>query len=191
MLLFNIFLGGVLAMLQVNELCTNIFSILLYPQIVSASALPGTSLAAALAGRNATASSQAERRSTSIVDVATVDCELQTGLGDTSHHFAQVKYISEGIQYLKEPAHSGHPKLGPALNGNVPCDRVSCSWDSAIFWCNEDPENSKELPGYDTIAEATHKIMKECEIYNELGSYILGHVHLKDQWSVVVKYDKC
>lgn len=55
----------------------------------------------------------------------------------------------------------------------------------------QDPENSKELPGYDTIAEATHKIMKECEIYNELGSYILGHVHMKDQWSVVVKYDKC
>ncbi|KAI1506171.1 hypothetical protein F5X99DRAFT_404218 [Biscogniauxia marginata] len=47
--------------------------------------------------------------------------------------FADNSRITEGIQYLRT--------LGPSLArvepGPARCDRVSCSWDSAIWLCND------------------------------------------------------
>ncbi|KAK3949400.1 hypothetical protein QBC32DRAFT_372789 [Pseudoneurospora amorphoporcata] len=176
MLLSNIVVGGVFAILQ----------------ILPASALPGRTSAAA-AWRNATSSStmlQPERRS-SFVDVDRVDCFdewWKTGV-DVKHETWRAQ-IKEGIQYLKETVSGHNPELGPGI-----CDRVSCSWNSAIIWCNEDPMNSKELPGYSTIAEAAEIIVDRCNKGDpndeEHNYHIMGRLFMKDHWSVTIHLDKC
>jgi hypothetical protein len=45
---------------------------------------------------------------------------------------ARSKPISNGIKYLR--GLSGHPRAGPGP-GN--CARVSCSYQSGIWWCND------------------------------------------------------
>jgi hypothetical protein len=47
-------------------------------------------------------------------------------------YYGKVKNIREGVQYLRTLKHK--PKIGP---GPGRCDRVSCAWKSAIFWCND------------------------------------------------------
>ncbi|KAK3350454.1 hypothetical protein B0H65DRAFT_439497 [Neurospora tetraspora] len=118
-----------------------------------------------------------ERRS---LDVNSVNCHPEwvpekLALGDR---------IPEGIDYLRKTP-NGKPALGPGA-GN--CDRVSCSWNSAIFWCNEGSE-TKELDSYGTIADAAQIIQEECKLGE--GDYILGQVFMKNQWSVVVQKDDC
>ncbi|KAK1774804.1 hypothetical protein QBC45DRAFT_423878 [Copromyces sp. CBS 386.78] len=176
MLLSNIVLGGVFAMLQ----------------ILPAGALPGRTSAAA-AWRNATSSStmlQPERRS-SFVDVDRVDCHEEWWTNEVSRdHFARLREIKQGIQYLKNSVVGHNPVLGPSS-----CDRVSCSWNAAIFWCNEDPTNSKELPGYSTIAEAAEVLVDQCRKgdrkEDDMNVHIVGHLFMKDQWSVIIHLDKC
>lgn len=45
---------------------------------------------------------------------------------------ASPKYILQGIKYLRKLP--GRPTNGP---GPGACGRVSCSWNSAISWCND------------------------------------------------------
>lgn len=45
---------------------------------------------------------------------------------------ARVDKIQDGIKYLRGV--TGKPSMGPGP-GN--CGRVSCSWNAAIYWCND------------------------------------------------------
>jgi len=45
---------------------------------------------------------------------------------------ASLQRIKEGIDYLRGVP--GKPVLGP---GPGTCKRVSCSYNSAIYWCND------------------------------------------------------
>jgi len=44
----------------------------------------------------------------------------------------ETKRVREGVQYLRRV--EGKPQRGP---GPKSCGRVSCSWNAAIYWCND------------------------------------------------------
>ncbi|KAK0736706.1 hypothetical protein B0T21DRAFT_402075 [Apiosordaria backusii] len=86
-----------------------------------------------------------------------------------------------GIEYLR-----GVP--GTAKNGPGPgnCGRVSCSWKSAIWWCNED-NNEKELQ-WGQIADGAYYVFNKCE--TDTG-YVKGKGYfVKDKFNVFVVYDQ-
>lgn len=56
----------------------------------------------------------------------TLDCNV------AQLNLARVDKINDGVTYLRQVA--GKPANGPGPNN---CGRVSCSWNSAIYWCND------------------------------------------------------
>ncbi|EFE37692.1 hypothetical protein TRV_07655 [Trichophyton verrucosum HKI 0517] len=92
------------------------------------------------------------------------------------------KRIEEGIAYLYRVP--GRPTNGPGP-GN--CGRVSCSYDSAIWWCN-DNTFTKVLPGFYNVAEGAQLILNTC---NPGGSYVSGQDFHDDKWNVIVQYTQC
>ncbi|KAK3502032.1 hypothetical protein B0T13DRAFT_218796 [Neurospora crassa] len=170
MLFSKIVIGSVFAMLQMQP----------------AAAIPINQYATAVStSTNATmpASMTLARR---IIDVDTVDCHdewYQEPAVRTK--IAITKFIREGMEYLRHVA--GVPKLGPGSNN---CERVSCSNWSAIAWCNHDPDNSNELPSYETIAEAAEIILAWCKA-SKKEVHIKGQMYSKQKWSVVIEGDSC
>ncbi|KAK1760059.1 hypothetical protein QBC47DRAFT_408176 [Echria macrotheca] len=61
-------------------------------------------------------------------------------------------YINQGIDYLRTV--KGKPHIGPGPNQ---CSRVSCSYDSAIYWCN-DSDRELYLDNFGVIADAAKSI---------------------------------
>ncbi|KAL4873628.1 hypothetical protein BDV12DRAFT_192070 [Aspergillus spectabilis] len=72
--------------------------------------------------------------------------------------------IMDGIRYLEEV--EGRPTMGP---GPGECSRVSCSWDDAIFWCN-DTRDTKTLRSFKDIAIGASAIYSKCT-YNSNGPF--------------------
>ncbi|KAK0662079.1 hypothetical protein QBC41DRAFT_359714 [Cercophora samala] len=104
----------------------------------------------------------------------TYDCKIKTDM-------ANILAIKWGIHYLR-----GIP--GKAKNGPGPknCGRVSCSWDSAIYWCNEDSAGDKELY-WGQIADLAQGVLDNCAGVTKVkgqGTY------KDDKWSVVVRFPK-
>ncbi|PHH59412.1 hypothetical protein CDD81_3222 [Ophiocordyceps australis] len=101
--------------------------------------------------------------------------------------------VRKGIKYLRRV--KGSPVNGPGP-GN--CGRVSCSDESAIWWCN-DNSDAKTLPTFGKIAQGAEYIVQKCEIWGQvtwLPSFgcqwcVGGQVFHKDNWNVIVKKDKC
>lgn len=83
--------------------------------------------------------------------------------------------IQEGINYLRGIA--GQPYLGP---GPGVCSRPSCSYNSAIWWCN-DKRDIAVLPGFNTIADCAQVLKNACTIdgrtvgQNFVSLFILPH----------------
>lgn len=65
--------------------------------------------------------------------------------------------IGEGISYLRGVGGQPHLSGGPGR-----CSRVSCSWNAAIWWCN-DSTGDANLPGFNTIADCAQVIRNACE----------------------------
>ncbi|KAJ4400105.1 hypothetical protein N0V85_005846 [Neurospora sp. IMI 360204] len=146
-------------------------------QIYAAGALPTR-----FAGRNAPSSKMPlERRS---LDVDSLNCMPEWF--DIHQSMAYNSWIQEGIDYLRKIP-TGKPALGPGP-GN--CERVSCEWESAIYWCNEGSE-TKELDSFGTIADAAEYIQQSPACRHDEGYWIMGQVYMKDQWSVKIQTDKC
>ncbi|KAL3464647.1 hypothetical protein BJX64DRAFT_286138 [Aspergillus heterothallicus] len=64
------------------------------------------------------------------------------------------KFIKAGIRYLRKI--NGRPHL-PAGE----CSRVSCSYNSAIYWCN-DKDHDAYLPSFNNIADGAQVILNIC-----------------------------
>lgn len=71
--------------------------------------------------------------------------------------------ISQGIDYLRGVA--GRPTEGP---GPGKCGRVSCSDNSAIWWCN-DNRNTFSLPSFNTIADCAQVLVNTCSYALDFG----------------------
>ncbi|RAO74090.1 uncharacterized protein BHQ10_010102 [Talaromyces amestolkiae] len=96
---------------------------------------------------------------------------------------ADTSQIEDGIKYLNGIA--GQPKNGPGPNN---CGRVSCSYNSSIWWCN-DNASPQALPGFYTIATGATKIINACLGQN--NSTVSGTGEHPGNWRVVVKGDIC
>ncbi|QDS68356.1 hypothetical protein FKW77_010722 [Venturia effusa] len=94
-------------------------------------------------------------------------------------------FVKKGIKYL-----NGVKGMPFRLHGPANCERVSCSVDSAIWWCN-DYEFDITLASYGQIAAGAQAILDGCK--GKLGTlYTGGEVKVKDpyNWRVLVRYDK-
>ncbi|KAK0659443.1 hypothetical protein QBC41DRAFT_287152 [Cercophora samala] len=87
--------------------------------------------------------------------------------------------ILRGIEYLRSL--TGSAKNGP---GPGECGRVSCSWTSAIWWCN-DNDTEKEV-GWNDIADGALYILQKC---SRDAQYVKGQAFYKDKWNVIVRMD--
>ncbi|KAH7234329.1 hypothetical protein B0J15DRAFT_538988 [Fusarium solani] len=97
--------------------------------------------------------------------------------------------IRRGIEYLRYV--QGRPRNGPGP-GN--CGRVSCSYNAAIWWCN-DNTSAKTLAGFGSIADGAEYIVDNCMRWHWVkGGYVsavAGQVFHKTKWNVIVRKDKC
>ncbi|KAK0747638.1 hypothetical protein B0T21DRAFT_354791, partial [Apiosordaria backusii] len=93
---------------------------------------------------------------------------------------AEITNIRKGADYLYHLPDKA--RIGPGPNH---CDRVSCSWNSGIFLCNNNP-STKEME-WKQIADAAELLLDKCGD----DGVVKGQVDFKDNWNVVVRNDPC
>ncbi|KAK0657741.1 hypothetical protein B0T16DRAFT_316009 [Cercophora newfieldiana] len=95
--------------------------------------------------------------------------------------------IYQGIYYLRSL--SGTPTLGP---GPGKCARVSCSYNSAIIWCNDNTV-SKTIT-WDGMANSAKRITEICgwglNPYNN-RYYTSGQNFEDSNWNTLIKKESC
>ncbi|KAG6362428.1 hypothetical protein INS49_010658 [Diaporthe citri] len=94
---------------------------------------------------------------------------------------ANANDIQHGINYLKRVA--GKPSNGP---GPGACGRVSCSYDAAIWWCN-DNRVTYTLPSFKNIADGAQNVKNKCTSNGRTS----GQGFFDGNWNVIVRKDKC
>ncbi|RDA93049.1 hypothetical protein CP533_0725 [Ophiocordyceps camponoti-saundersi (nom. inval.)] len=99
---------------------------------------------------------------------------------------AFVNDIIAGIDHLR--GQQGIPYSTP---GPKTCGRVSCSWKSAIWWCN-DATTEKFLSSFTDIANGAYYIINSCPKVRDSsqGAYVWGQVFHVDNWNVIVREDR-
>ncbi|KAK3988490.1 hypothetical protein QBC44DRAFT_397908 [Cladorrhinum sp. PSN332] len=93
--------------------------------------------------------------------------------------------IREGISYLRGLS-------GQAVNGPGPrnCSRVSCSWNSGIWYCNNNSFN-KAMPWFH-IANAAQVLVDQCSWHGGAwGILTRGERWHDDQWFAIVASSTC
>ncbi|KAK1526597.1 hypothetical protein CPAR01_13125 [Colletotrichum paranaense] len=108
-------------------------------------------------------------------DSAAFACNVTKAMADQS-------IIAKGSKYLRGVKGKPHHPPGPNT-----CARVSCSWKSAIWWCNH-AQTPRELDSFGVIADGTDHIIQVCKIN---GEWIDGQTWHKDKWSVIVGRADC
>ncbi|KAJ0304921.1 hypothetical protein COL5a_004408 [Colletotrichum fioriniae] len=106
---------------------------------------------------------------------APVDC---AGYDD-----ADRKRLAHGAGYLLDV--KGKPIRGP---GPGSCGRVSCSWNSAIYWCNMGSKE-KTLNSFREISDGAYYVIEKC--YRGVGTLVSGRAFHKDNWTVIGRWDRC
>ncbi|KAK4199256.1 hypothetical protein QBC40DRAFT_203085, partial [Triangularia verruculosa] len=97
--------------------------------------------------------------------------------------------IAVGIAYLRRQP--GTAKNGPGPNE---CGRVSCSYDAAILWCN-DNTYEKEVQ-WNAIADGAQFVCDKCRVKKGTDAtteewYVNGQASFGDKWRVVVQGQFC
>ncbi|KYK55794.1 hypothetical protein DCS_07758 [Drechmeria coniospora] len=103
--------------------------------------------------------------------------DVNCGIGK----FAHKGPIEEGIKYLR--GLSGAPSSSPY---GLRCARVSCSYDSAIWWCNGSA-GEKTLGGWDWIANSAQRIVDTCAS----GADKVSGRSYEDEWSTFIQGANC
>ncbi|KAG6360965.1 hypothetical protein INS49_012033 [Diaporthe citri] len=95
--------------------------------------------------------------------------------------------IKYGVEYLRKV--KGTPGQGP---GPASCGRVSCSYNAAIFWCNDNTEGMV-LDSYGRIADGAQDLITDCCFIQDDGSYGVfnGVQRFGGNWNVVVQKKSC
>ncbi|GIZ36750.1 hypothetical protein CKM354_000021700 [Cercospora kikuchii] len=100
-------------------------------------------------------------------------------------YLAATKYINDGIRYLRNIR--GSPRIGP---GPGKCSRVSCSYNSAIWWCN-DNRVGIGLFSFASIADGAQYLVDRCQSKAFGIAGVSGRVFHSAGWNVVVQRDTC
>ncbi|UNI18893.1 hypothetical protein JDV02_005131 [Purpureocillium takamizusanense] len=90
--------------------------------------------------------------------------------------------IQEGINYLRTAPAA--PRNGPGP-GN--CGRVSCSHNSAIWWCNDNTV-AKTLDSWNWVADSAQHIVNNCAAR---ASHVSGQNFEAGNWNTIVRQDWC
>ncbi|KAK8028393.1 hypothetical protein PG991_005449 [Apiospora marii] len=90
--------------------------------------------------------------------------------------------LQDGINYLRGVG--GVPSNGPGP-GNF--GQVSCSWSSAIWWCNDSP-SPKTLGSWDMIADSAQVILDSCF---PIDDTIAGQNFESGNWSTIARGNDC
>lgn len=93
--------------------------------------------------------------------------------------------VEEGIAYLRKVR--GIPSAGP---GPASCARVSCSWNSAIVWCNDNP-GPISLSSFGDIADGAQFLVDHCRVSFHGHPDIGGRVFHNAGWNVAVERADC
>ncbi|KAK3321678.1 hypothetical protein B0H66DRAFT_178914 [Apodospora peruviana] len=93
------------------------------------------------------------------------------------------KPIADGIKYLRGVP--GSPANGP---GPGACGRVSCSWKSAIWWCN-DNDHTYTLNSFGDIANCAAGILEHCSYVEKNWEYVIGMNFMPNNWNCIVRFD--
>ncbi|KAI0969932.1 hypothetical protein F4678DRAFT_462740 [Xylaria arbuscula] len=99
--------------------------------------------------------------------------------------FASVFHIRQGISYLRK-IH------GDCTNGPGPgnCGRVSCSYSSGIWFCNDNP-HPMSVP-CSTFADRAWDIVQKCYSFGDFPTdSVYGQVFDTDGWNVIVAGTDC
>ncbi|KAM7194187.1 hypothetical protein V8F20_008107 [Naviculisporaceae sp. PSN 640] len=115
--------------------------------------------------------------------------EIGPTCGALSWGFGQARKsaIDQGVDYLHNVP--GVPVLGP---GPGKCGRVSCSWKSAIWWCNDKKVEAK-LPGFNVIGDCAKVLCDSCQ---EGTTFTDPYVKCRGQnfnggdWNCIVRKDE-
>lgn len=114
--------------------------------------------------------------------VDTYDCWEQ------SSYAKQGTILDQGVPYLRAVPGKPAATLGPGV-----CGRVSCSWNSAIWWCIQVAD--KQLDSFGAIADGAEYVANTCQAnmcqFLDCETFTMGRVFYTDGWSVVVQGDHC
>ncbi|KAL0936075.1 uncharacterized protein CTRU02_208290 [Colletotrichum truncatum] len=115
-------------------------------------------------------------------DLATVDPkDFNVKCQDPKLRAGRVYAWQEGISYLRRVP--GKPVGGP---GPGECGRVSCSWNTGIWWCNDD-DKEKTLESFRDIADGAQAGYLECTDTRYHEVWANGRMtHKTDNWNVIV-----
>ncbi|KAK1829440.1 hypothetical protein QBC39DRAFT_287346 [Podospora conica] len=98
---------------------------------------------------------------------------------------AGVDYIREGTRYLKRLSGQANMRAGPRV-----CSRVSCSYDSAIYLCNDN--NGAKSVTWDGVANSAYHITEICPWgYMDGYTWTSGQNFEKSLWNTLVKEERC
>lgn len=123
---------------------------------------------------------------TSFVSAGTADEQPESINCKVDYDGARTSKIWDGICYLRR-LNTDPPKNGPGP-GN--CGRVSCSWKSAIYWCNDNLEE-KELT-WKQIGDGANSVLHGgCITGRSTYQRVKGQAFFKDNWNVLVRGDDC
>ncbi|POR37874.1 hypothetical protein TPAR_01932, partial [Tolypocladium paradoxum] len=105
--------------------------------------------------------------------------------GPNNWKVARTDAILDGIGYLRGV--DGRPLSGP---GPGMCARVSCSYRSAIWWCN-DNGHPYELGSFGDIADGAQAIVDKCSkpTSHAPDPGLVGQAFSEGKWNVVVRFD--
>ncbi|KAF6795050.1 hypothetical protein CSOJ01_13509 [Colletotrichum sojae] len=96
-----------------------------------------------------------------------------------------VKAWWEGIKYLEKVP--GRPVNGP---GPGQCGRVSCSYNTQIWWCNDVSVDTKTktLSTFRHIANGAQAAYNDCTDWEYFSYFSSGQAfHKRDNWNVIVR----
>ncbi|PHH88399.1 hypothetical protein CDD83_7596 [Cordyceps sp. RAO-2017] len=97
-----------------------------------------------------------------------------------------VQHVREGIGYLRKVRGQPGSEPGPSR-----CGRVSCAYNSAIWWCNDD-ERPKSLSAFEDIANGAQLLVTRCvEWMNPPPSEFGGQAFHPSRWNVIIRGDSC
>ncbi|KAJ6787139.1 hypothetical protein PWT90_05369 [Aphanocladium album] len=106
-----------------------------------------------------------------------------------------VGHLDDGIQYLRRIG--GRPQLRPPSFGSGyvrrHCSGVSCSYSTAIWWCN-DSKQTKTSNSFGSIAEGARRTWGVCagRIDQSLSpGQVSGQAFHPTDWNVIVRKGSC
>ncbi|EAQ84399.1 predicted protein [Chaetomium globosum CBS 148.51] len=99
--------------------------------------------------------------------------------------YAYMAAYWEGLDYLRSIMGQVRVPPGPRM-----CSRVSCSYDAAVWICN-DRTDELHLNAFADIADGVSYIISRCATNAWGARQVAGQVFHPDHWNVIVRRDDC